>query len=456
MPIIGYFKTVLCLSEHGEIIQRRIEDSGNFQIIEPILEKNKIVFPEIGVFDYEITETGSYHISNNKKFLCCSNNLETVTWDRDEAKEWETFWVVANANCHDQIFHYLKDYFIKDYEYGYISEALKKVNHLRKIFPNSEYIKRKENLIQRSCILNGEIKVIINCPLNTMFEGEWLHEILPFMRQYEHIKMESASEIRNKNIVVIDNLLDDKKLTQYKQLYYNNNVLLIHLSDEYFRDDYRCYEYCNVVWRNLWNPVLARYRNVKFFPLGYKKGFKKNTENIEIKNKKYIWFFAGDIKKSNRQLMYDNIIKIQGGCCHLTAYFNSPDGLGVEDYRKYMENSIFVPCPAGNVHLDSFRIYEALEAGCIPIIENGRGLDCFRPYLGENPILMISDWNNIEEMIKNIMQKGDVESLSRECSEWWKKHKLDIQKRIEKDFNNINITNINGSGFCDLDSTSFI
>lgn len=144
MPIIGYFKTVLCLSEHGEIIQRRIEDSGNFQIIEPILEKNKIIFPEIGSFDYEITKTALYHISNNKKFLCCINNLETVTWDRDEAQEWETFAIITNENCHHRIFQNLSDYFLKDYEFGYVSEALKKINNLLEIFPNSEYLKRKK------------------------------------------------------------------------------------------------------------------------------------------------------------------------------------------------------------------------------------------------------------------------------------------------------------------------
>lgn len=290
-----------------------------------------------------------------------------------------------------------------------------------------------------------------------MFEVEWLQEIIPFTYQYEHIKMESASGIQNKNIIIIDNLINEKKLKYYQQLYYNNNnVLLIHLSDEYFHDDYRCYEYCNTVWRNLWNPTLSHYKNVNFFPLGYKSGFKKDIDNIEIKNKRNIWFFAGDIKKSNRKVMYDNMMKIEGGCCHLTAHFNSPDGLGVKDYREHMENSIFVPCPAGFAHLDSFRIYEALEAGCIPIVENGRGLDCFTPYLGENPIPMISDWNNVEEVINDIVKKGEVESISKACAEWWKKHKLYIQQKIEKDFNNINITNINGFGFCDLYSTSFI
>ena len=36
---------------------------------------------------------------------------------------------------------------------------------------------------------------------------------------------------------------------------------------------------------------------------------------------------------------------------------------------KKIWKSIFVPCPRGNSSPDTFRLYEALEAGSIPIVE---------------------------------------------------------------------------------------
>jgi hypothetical protein len=36
------------------------------------------------------------------------------------------------------------------------------------------------------------------------------------------------------------------------------------------------------------------------------------------------------------------------------------------EYAKYMLNSIFTPCPKGR-SLDTFRLYEAMEAGSIPV-----------------------------------------------------------------------------------------
>ncbi|CAI3957711.1 hypothetical protein [Commensalibacter papalotli (ex Botero et al. 2024)] len=457
MPIITHFGTVLCLSEHGNIEQKKIEDCNEFNIIRHYFKKDKIFFLNIGSFDYQITKQGLYNLSQNNLFLSSSNDLTTVTCDREKALDWENYYIIPDENYETELSKFFTNRALKEYQFCYTSNVLATLDNLKKIFPNSEYLKRKNNLITRSNIFNTENKVIINCNLHHMFETEWLQEIIPFLDKYEHLEINNASTIKNKNLIIIDSLINEQKLDFYKTLYYNNNnILLVHLSDEAFKDEYRCYEYCNTVWRNLWNPILASYKNVNFFPLGYKAGFKRDINNIKTKHKKYTWFFAGDIKKTNRQIMYDNMKNIDGGYYHLTSYFNSVDALGVKEYREYMENSIFIPCPAGFVHLDSFRIYESLEAGCIPIVENGRGLNCFTPYLGKNPIPFIDNWNNVHKLIKNIIDEGKVEQLMQECSEWWNNYKINISNKIKEDFNNINITNINGSGFCDLDITKFI
>jgi len=41
--------------------------------------------------------------------------------------------------------------------------------------------------------------------------------------------------------------------------------------------------------------------------------------------------------------------------------------LDVPSYRALMNQSKYVLCPIGHCNIDSFRVYEALEAGAIPI-----------------------------------------------------------------------------------------
>ena len=41
-----------------------------------------------------------------------------------------------------------------------------------------------------------------------------------------------------------------------------------------------------------------------------------------------------------------------------------------EEMSEVLSSTIFSPCPNGFVHPETYRLYEALECGCIPIIEN--------------------------------------------------------------------------------------
>ena len=38
--------------------------------------------------------------------------------------------------------------------------------------------------------------------------------------------------------------------------------------------------------------------------------------------------------------------------------------------RKILSSTEFIPCPNGFFHPETYRVYEALECECIPIVEN--------------------------------------------------------------------------------------
>ncbi len=61
--------------------------------------------------------------------------------------------------------------------------------------------------------------------------------------------------------------------------------------------------------------------------------------------------------------MLEAMQALDGGVWHLTAGFGTPDNLSTETYRAMLDDSVIVPCPSGWANLETFRVYEALEAG---------------------------------------------------------------------------------------------
>ena len=58
---------------------------------------------------------------------------------------------------------------------------------------------------------------------------------------------------------------------------------------------------------------------------------------------------------------------------------------------------IFLPCPNGFVHPETYRLYEALECGCIPIVENAyRYYDRLFP---SNPFIKIDKWSEAQSIM---------------------------------------------------------
>src|SRR5437868_14679039 len=61
-------------------------------------------------------------------------------------------------------------------------------------------------------------------------------------------------------------------------------------------------------------------------------------------------------------------------------------------FRCLLSDSTFAPAPMGNVMAETWRFYEALEVGCIPIVERHWRLNYFEDLLGPNPIPTFYSW----------------------------------------------------------------
>ena len=115
--------------------------------------------------------------------------------------------------------------------------------------------------------------------------------------------------------------------------------------------------------------------------------------------------------------------------------WNSPAMLGREETLAVLLNTWCVPCPAGN-NVETFRIYEALEAGAIPILVKEGGQDAFFTWLGRwLPLLAASSWQNAAEIIFTLKSKPEVyEQYRSQLMIAWEVMKGDARKAVREAF----------------------
>jgi hypothetical protein len=236
-------------------------------------------------------------------------------------------------------------------------------------------------------------------------------------------------------------------------------VGLFHLSDEYGFTPVDIYDHADFVFRNYYRRNALRRPNCRYFALGYQSGFTQSLTHKPIAQRRYTWSFAGQLK-SNRASMLEQANTVPGGYYRLTTKWNDPDGLDITQYAALLSDTVFALCPRGSKSVDCFRVYEALEAGAIPIVEDrsttGSILDILRPggmqlistlhprdlwpnlkthglasywtaaYGSDFPCPRLSHWQNLSALIKS----HDSGKKSLKIQQWWQAYKSNLAQVI--------------------------
>lgn len=277
-------------------------------------------------------------------------------------------------------------------------------------------------------VLKAEpIHLIWQAQKEMLCETDWLREILSEIN-YTEIDDGQWNVFKDRSIIVIPRGRKGKKY--FKALQEKRyKFVVIQVGDETYSSKPKFYEKMPLVIRNYWHKMYGK--NVMAFPLGYMKGFwTKSPQMLTSKERKYTWSFAGQIEKSTRREMILNMKKISNFKIHETGSFLDPNGLAVDTYHALLSDTLFVPCPKGFCNLDSFRVYEALEAGCIPIVEKSP-TDYFTHFFGAHPFLSVSSWDEVAPLVEATL--ADPEKLEKrriECSEWWLNYKGKMKKEM--------------------------
>lgn len=157
-----------------------------------------------------------------------------------------------------------------------------------------------------------------------------------------------------------------------------------------------------------------------YLPIGYCPQTKDLIKKQGMSAKSLDFFFAGQVTHNSRREMAAHLALFsEGGKLISTDGF--AQGLPYEEYIQLMCRSKVIPCPEGYVSPDSFRLYEALEAGCIPIVRNKA---FWTRLFGEVPFPIIDDWSELPDLIKHMKDRPD---MNNKCQAWWLAKKRELR-----------------------------
>lgn len=287
------------------------------------------------------------------------------------------------------------------------------------------------------------------------WEYDWIAELFAGIPTVWHTDIHKCSPMPNAVIVFnIKSVIDGEHMTRYIKQYDDANepYALIHLSDEYYAMfDYRLYfgTNCKAVYRNYWHPQLNA-PHIHTFALGYKRGFWDGADRSRASEqaRPFVWTFAGNIR--HRQ-----VERIHAIACFADVlphkvveetsevFGEQVTGLSTHAYRDLLLQTKFALCPVGHINLDTFRLYEALEAGCIPVATKKTQFQNWTPSYwvqlfgvkDENdlPFVLGDTWQDCKLQVANLVcDEAAYKTMQMKALTFWLQYKSKLKATIHR------------------------
>lgn len=201
---------------------------------------------------------------------------------------------------------------------------------------------------------------------------------------------------------------------------------------------------CKFLFRNYLHPLYIRHPKVTTFGLGYKRNLSTHCLSIPTDERSTLWSFAGT-PHGERALILDLFKDLRPNETHTCSGFGADDGISTEDYASMLNDSQFALCPVGQESADTFRIYEALEAGCIPVtITNSDQFD-IRPsywhgvFYGETklPFIVEQTWESAKAKMTEVIANYEVSKMQKNCIDFWNKWKTVWRSQLHNNFSKL-------------------
>mmetsp|Transcript_24613 Transcript_24613/g.58122 ORF Transcript_24613/g.58122 Transcript_24613/m.58122 type:complete len:330 (+) Transcript_24613:3-992(+) len=170
--------------------------------------------------------------------------------------------------------------------------------------------------------------------------------------------------------------------------------------------------------------------DVKYLPLGRTSYTPLRREWREIAQQRasvrsFLCAFAGTLPKagasaSDRAKLRDTLLEIihskdfDPNC----ALFGNNARTG-DEYFKVMMDTAFTLCPLG-VNPETFRFYEALDHGSVPIVIRPTTKVNYLDALGNPPVIVLDDWSQLRQVLKEYEHPKLQDERQAMVMNWWK------------------------------------
>lgn len=156
-------------------------------------------------------------------------------------------------------------------------------------------------------------------------------------------------------------------------------------------------------------------------------------------------FFAGQITHVRRQLLRDKLLGMRESYPELAMEYEFSEGftqgLPPEQYYQSVANAKVVVCPSGAETPDTFRIYEALEAGCIPIADTRDPKGVFPDnywqffFEGDVPFPVLTDYEQLPGYTLDVLENWKANS--NRIYSWWQMKKREMAYKLVDDIDQL-------------------
>lgn len=178
------------------------------------------------------------------------------------------------------------------------------------------------------------------------------------------------------------------------------------------------------------------------FGVGYSPG----TRNAALAHRDLIaakpdpWFFSGQMTHPRRREAGAVLQRIAnserrniepGQCFYATPGFTQ--GMPKPEYLERMARAIAAPAPSGPVTPDTFRAWEALELGAVPLLDlaNNAGPNTYWPDAGWPLPTLVEDWRTAPDLLTLI--EHEFPRMNAHALAWWIAEKRTMATNLERD-----------------------
>ena len=272
---------------------------------------------------------------------------------------------------------------------------------------------------------------LVPMDMSKWYEFAWIKQIFSFMPNFEiEVVQDPPTDVP---IVVVQKPVDPIVLKGWSDA--GLEFYVLHMSDEFCSDPIDFYQLpgCKGVVRNYFRADAVS-QKVVTIPLGFHWAIPNGEPYLHTPRppfRELAWSFVGTGWLGRKEKLAP-LTQVAEHKAVFMDDWNSPKMLGREECLSIMLNSWCVPCPSGH-NGETFRFYEALEAGAVPIVVREGNEDFLKFVASYFQIMVANSWEHAAQLVYTLKQQPEVyEKYRNGVLAGWESMKAKAKEDVRK------------------------